>query len=255
MSSDSNLNVTFIFSLNLRYSGTTALAQIIASSPLVGSLNERAEGQWLVPQLGASDRWNPQKPVDWDEVRATWNMQIANNREPSQNFIFEKSPPHLVRFSQLVAVFPNYLAFVYTRNPLGQIASELARFPGEARWDSKEYRGEAARSARDWLEAHERLANLVETYSLPKVSYEHFVREPIDTLRRAGIPEEIVTSIRPRGRIRVKNYRPQPLRDYNRRQIRTLDRDTVTFLTQRLMEREDLLEYFDYLSDLMHSHT
>lgn len=182
-------------------------------------------------------------------------MQIATNKEPSQTYVFEKSPPHLVRFSQLVAVFPNSLAFVYTRNPLGQIASELARFPGEARWDSKGYREEAARGVSDWLEAHERLANLVETYSLPKISYEHFVQKPIETLRTAGIPEEILSSIRPRVRIRVKNYRSQPLRDYNRRQIRTLDRDTVTFLTKRLLERDDLLEYFGYLSDLMPSHT
>src|SRR5690606_7365225 len=83
----------FLFIVTPPFSGSTALAELLHSSPAVGFLQERAEGQWLVPGLCADARWDPTLPVDYAAVQAVWlqRWQQLRQVQPQLQVIVEKS--------------------------------------------------------------------------------------------------------------------------------------------------------------------
>ena len=104
----------FIFWLTFRNSGSTAIAQLLSTNPLVALLNKRGEGQWLVPGMCEHDRWDEAKPVDFDSVKAVWlnrYQQIKARRTDREiKYILEKSPPNIMRIRSLIGLFRKTIA-------------------------------------------------------------------------------------------------------------------------------------------------
>ena len=61
-----------LFLVTPPFSGSTAIAELLRSSPFVTFLEERAEGQWLVPGLAEDHRWDADMAVDYASVQVTW---------------------------------------------------------------------------------------------------------------------------------------------------------------------------------------
>lgn len=79
------------------------MAKILNTSHRTVLLENRGEGQWLVPGLCQEDRWNPDKQVDYASVRAVWmnRFQMLKQFTPGADVVVEKSPPNMVRLEQL----------------------------------------------------------------------------------------------------------------------------------------------------------
>lgn len=118
----------FVFLLTLPYTGSTAIAKIFLTSNLFDSLTDNAEGQWLIPALTSSDRWDENKYINTESLRSVWveKCQILMNKKKI-NFFIEKSPPNLVRIDLIQKIFPNNILIANNRNPYASISSALYR--------------------------------------------------------------------------------------------------------------------------------
>jgi hypothetical protein len=119
----------YLFIFTPPYSGSTALAKILNSTPGSMILNGRAEGQWLIPGLCTNDRWDPWKYIDWESVKLVWSSRVALVEEmvAPVELVIEKSPPNLVRSNALLECFPKHEVLVFNRNPYGYCSSILYR--------------------------------------------------------------------------------------------------------------------------------
>jgi hypothetical protein len=165
-------------------SGSTLLWKLITTSPQVSAF--RLEGQALAKsQLFTRDRWNAQKPIDWEKVKETWRAAW----DLSKPVLLEKSPPHLVRAGQLAAHFPNSYFIVMVRDPYA-FCEGVKR-----RWGSRKSFLSGFtyfNLARFWaICARYQIANQKNLENTLFLSYEELTGRPAETARRllAFVPE------------------------------------------------------------------
>jgi hypothetical protein len=111
--------------------GSTALAKLLLTADGTAALTSNAEGQWLVPAMcEPRARWDPEKAIDYDFVRACWVSAARQAVRPSathQNslLIIEKSPPNMCRYKALVEMLSCMKTniVVMTRDPYATCAS------------------------------------------------------------------------------------------------------------------------------------
>lgn len=239
---------TFLFILTPPHSGSTALAQALNSAHAATLLEERGEGQWLIPGMCQEDRWNPDKYIDWESVKAVWfsRLHFIESLVGKRDVVIEKSPPNIVRIEGLTKHFPKHEFIVFNRNPYACCASILYRnhaprnLPDEKRIEILKDKARLWVFRSEWLKRH------IQTYAPIFFTYEQFCRDPKGTLEKvvAAVPE--LTGINPERLIKVKDYPPQQIIDQNERQIRNLspaDRDAIS---EVLRPHEKLLQFFGY---------
>ncbi len=114
-----------LFVLSPPYSGSTVLAQLLATSPQVASLPD--EGQFVdgVAEHLRVAPWDARRPRPWDDIRATWD-RIWGDERPIR---LEKSPPNLARAAELEARFEDAAFVCLVRDPYAT-AEGLARRRG-----------------------------------------------------------------------------------------------------------------------------
>ncbi len=111
--------------------GSTALAKLLLTADGTAALTSNAEGQWLVPAMcEPRARWDPEKAIDYDFVRACWVSAARQAVRPSathQNslLIIEKSPPNMCRYKAIVEMLScmKTNVVVMTRDPYATCAS------------------------------------------------------------------------------------------------------------------------------------
>ena len=238
----------YLFVITPPYSGSTALAQVLNSAPSSALLQERGEGQWLVPGMGCSDRWDESKKIDWKGVRIVWEKRIALLRALVQNVevIIEKSPPNMVRVDDLVSVFPNHTLLAFNRNPYANCSSILFRHYNVEMLNEKE-RNEAVASLADaWIKRSNWVRKAIEEKGALHFTYEGFCSDTqgcIDQLSEKVPAFQDVDIERP---LYVKDYEPQKISDQNSRQISKLSPEDVVIISQRLNRDSELVSYFGY---------
>jgi hypothetical protein len=117
---------THLFLLSPPLSGSTAVTQLLATSPDVTVFPGNGEGQFLPEAkriLLVDGRWDPQLHVDWQEVKGIFLSYWS----PWKTIRFEKSPPNIVRAAELKQAFENACFLVSIRNPYAQIEGLLRR--------------------------------------------------------------------------------------------------------------------------------
>ena len=84
---DNNIQPHFFFLVTPPYSGSTAIAKILETSHKIMALHSNAEGQWIVPGLCEKDRWDPDKKINYESVKAVWlnTFQKEKKREKRIN--------------------------------------------------------------------------------------------------------------------------------------------------------------------------
>lgn len=238
----------FLFIVTPPFSGSTALAELLHSSPAVGFLQERAEGQWLVPGLCADARWDPALPVDYAAVQAVWlqRWQQLRQVQPQLQVIVEKSPPNMVRLEQLLALFSSTSLLANNRDPYANCASILYRMHGGAELGKAQRLQQLRMLAQHWLLRSAKIRELVSRLDIPLLTYEQFCDAPATLLGKLNLPPGVADSIDLQAQVRVKDYPLQGIANQNRRQTDLLDAADRAAITEVLQPQLDLLDYFSY---------
>lgn len=241
----------FLFIITPPFSGSTALSQILNTAPGSMVLDDNGEGQWLVPALMEDDRWDPNKVIDWESVRAVWMERIGFVQSLVKNvkLVIEKSPPNTVRMDQLANVFPNHAMIGFNRNPYANCASILYRNHAPQEKAEDERARILATLAEDWVFRSTYVKKWVEQFSLLLVTYESFCAAPDEQVAKiqAAIPG--LEGINSRAEVKVKDYAPQGIVDQNPRQISKLSQAERHAISNVLMENAELVSYFGYNPD------
>ena len=94
------------------------------------------------------------------------------------------------------------------------------------------------------------LRDLIERLSLPVLSYEHFCADPLGSVSKLGLPEDLVESIDDGAAISVKGASPMPIVDRNREARSVLGAPDLDLLIERLRAHGGLLDFFGHGEEL-----
>jgi hypothetical protein len=238
----------FLFIVTPPFSGSTAIAQLLHSSPHIGFLQERAEGQWLVPGLCGDDRWDVDKLVDYASVQAVWlsRWQQLQAAAPALQVVVEKSPPNMVRLEAMVAQFRDVSLLANNRDPYANCASILYRMHDGAQLPTTQRQQALRTLAAHWLLRSAKIRELVARYDIPLLTYEQFCDMPAAILPKLNLPQGVAQSIDVQARVRVKDYPMQGIANQNQRQIALLREEEIAVVSEVLERQRELLDYFSY---------
>ena len=238
----------FIFLLTPSYSGSTAIAKLLQTSPHIGSLHNKAEGQWLIPGLKKGDRWEQNKFVDYKSVKTVWlaKYQQIKKERPLCEYIIEKSPPNMMRINELAKQFKSYSLVANNRNPYANCASMLFRNHDVVNLDQQAREKIISNLVDLWVIRSNQIKMLVVNQTIPLLTYEDFCGEPELLIDNLQISEKIKNTINTKQCVQVKDYLPQPIKNQNERQISLLKESDIQLITKQLNNHDDLLKFFGY---------
>ena len=238
----------FLFIITPPYSGSTALSELLNSGYRTMILQEIGEGQWLVPGLCEKDRWNPDKPVDYESVKSIWLAVYQRVKRLTQNIdvVIEKSPPNMMRIEALAAQFRDCSFLANNRDPYGHCASMLYRLHKADELSEQQRKQVLESNAVDWLLRSEKIQELVSLLGIPLLTYEQFCRAPETLLEKLQLPDGVIDSIDPQSSVQVKDYATQGIVDQNARQIAKLTAAEIAHMNTVLARNTPVLEFFGY---------
>lgn len=243
---------TFLFLFTPPYSGSTALAKILNSAHSSMMLHPKGEGQWLIPGLCKSDRWEPEKKIDWSSVKAVWMSRVRMVEElvGRVDLVIEKSPPNLARSAGFLDQFPNHEIIVFNRNPYANCASILyRRYQPESKSEGERI-AILKDLAQNWLSRASYAQKIIKDHSPVSFTYEEFCGDVEATVSKITEKIPLLEGICPELEINVKDYPPQRISDQNKRQIAKLSEKEREAIGQVLKGNEELLNLFGYTADL-----
>jgi hypothetical protein len=216
----------------------------LVSSPLIGLLQERGEGQWLIPHLSVDARWEPNLPVDYSEVKKVWFKVMSAN--PEYELFVEKSPPNMVRFPKLRECFQNSISIVNNRNPYANCASILYSMHKKTLDEVKQRQRILHKLAEQWVLRSQLLLQLKDTFKLPQCTYEEFCANPKSLLPLLSLSKTQRESVQVDTLVQVKDYPLQGIVNQNERQIGLLNEQDVKIINEVLQSELSLLDAFGY---------
>jgi len=231
---DNNNQPHFLFIITPPCSGSTALSQLLNTSDKTMILQNRGEGQWLIPGLCDKDRWSEKKEVNYSSVKAVWLNKYQEQRRLNQNInvVIEKSPPNMMRIEKLSSQFKNFSLIANNRNPYANCASILYR-----------------RNNADNLNSDQRkkiLSDLLQGWLSKSIKIQELVSNPSDILDLLNLPDGISETINTSACVKVKDYDVQPIINQNERQISNLKSKEIEWLSNSLKASSNLLKFFSY---------
>lgn len=238
----------FCFIVTPPFSGSTALAELLRSSPLVTFLEARAEGQWLVPGLCADARWDAGLPVDYTSVQAIWlhRWQQLHAADPALRVVVEKSPPNMVRLEALAAQFSDVSFLANNRDPYANCASILYRMHAGEQLAAVPREQQLRTLAAHWVLRSAKIRELVSRLDIPLLTYEQFCDAPAAILGKLNLPPGVAQTIDVQTQVQVKDYPMQGIANQNQRQIALLRDEEVAAISEVLAPQQALLDYFGY---------
>jgi hypothetical protein len=245
---DTDNEPLFIFIVTPPYSGSTALCKLLNTSHRSMLLDPRGEGQWLVPGLSNSQRWQAELAVDYESVRAVWLNKFQSVQALTQTIdvVIEKSPPNMVRMEQLSSQFKSCSFLANNRDPYANCASILYRHHDADNLDTDRRISIVQKLAADWQFRSEYIRKLVEKKSIPLVTYETFCDDPASVISALDIAENLKASINPVAEVQVKDYGQQPVFNQNERQISSISRQEIAAISSVLVKDRHLMDFFGY---------
>lgn len=239
----------FIFLLTLPYSGSTAISKVLNTSPYSMILQERAEGQWLIPNLSDKKRWDANKIVNLESLKSVWlnTYQTVNLHTESIDVVVEKSPPNIMRIEDLKKCFHRNLFIANNRNPYASCASMLLRVNDDNNLEDLPHNNKIIKSVRFWIERSYQLKTIIEDYKVPLITYEEFCDNPVKIIEHlTNAPIKFINSINFSSPVKVKDYKPQGIVNQNNLQISKLSSQDLENITAELEPHIDLLRFFGY---------
>jgi hypothetical protein len=195
-----------------------------------------------------ADRWNPDKEIDYESVRAVWlsAYQTLNAMNLSICGLIEKSPPNMMRLDRLFSLFDHVTMLANNRDPYASCASILHRMRNAASFSSDQRIGILETLAGDWVNRSRFIAALLDVHGCPLLTHEEFCADPSRVISVPGMPLEVSASMSPSRLVHVKDYGPQPVMCHNQRQISLLSLTEIQVIGTVLAIHPDLLDRFGY---------
>ena len=245
---DKNKQPHFLFLITPPYSGSTAIAKILDTSPKIATLTPRGEGQWIVPGLCEKNRWDPEKEVDYESVKAVWLnvLQEKMKSTPNIDVVIEKSPPNIMRIDKLSSQFDDYSFLANNRNPYAICASALYRIHDPENISKIKRKELLDELAQNWVLRSLRIKEAIINNSIPLLTYEEFCQNPRSILKLLRLPEGVVDTINVNAKVKVKDYKVQSIANQNERQMSNLTSDDFDCISHVLDKDSTLLGYFGY---------
>ncbi len=245
---DENDQPHFLFIITPSNSGSTALLELLNSSHGTMILQERGEGQWLVPGLCEKDRWNPEKKVDYLSVKSVWLSKYQKVKRLVQNVdvVIEKSPPNMMRIEQISSLFRDCSFIANNRDPYANCVSRLYRSHDADNLSADSRKEILAHLTNDWIKRSLKIQELISRLNIPLLTYEEFCHNPSSVLNILNLPNGVSQTIDPNVSVKIKDYRVQPITNQNERQISNLKEEEIEYISHLLMPSNNLLEFFDY---------
>ena len=238
----------FFFLITPPFSGSTAIAKLLNTSQRTMTLTSNGEGQWLVPGLCEQDRWNPNKKVDYESVKAVWLnvFQKEKKQNPHVEVVIEKSPPNMIRIEQLSSQFTDYSFLANNRDPYANCASILYRNYDPDNISSTKRKELLEQLAKAWLMRSNKLKEFITNHEVPLLTYEQFCQKPSSILEVLELPEGVSDTIDINAKIKVKDYKVQSISNQNERQISNLTNSDIESIGFILKNESALLNFFGY---------
>lgn len=238
----------FLFIITPPYSGSTALAKLLNTSNRTMLLHKKGEGQWLIPGLCSSDRWEADKNVNYESIRAVWLHSYQKRKKSDEciDVVIEKSPPNMVRIERLAAMFGSVSFIANNRSPYASCASILYRRYNGSKIGEEERLKILGELVETWLKRSYRIKEIVEQFNIPLVTYEHFCDDPSSIKQALSTPEGVADSINPNANVKVKDYKAQKIMNMNERQISLLTGKERDYLTAILANHDEMMNYYKY---------
>ncbi len=249
------MSLSWALMLTMPNGGSTAVARMLLTAPGTIALQDKAEGQWLVPEMSAPGvRWDPSSAMDYGEIRSIW-MAAALQAASGPSLVIEKSPPNLCRWAALADMLSDMPVhiLVLTRDPFAICASWNSRVGAErigTNWGwpgpAPETEDEFFRSlGRIWLLRARHLSAARER-SLHWMRYEDVAVDPAATIAALGAKLPVLLGADPGRVMKVKDYPPQTIRNMNAEQIATLTPRQLAIIAEGLAEDPALVTGFGY---------
>jgi hypothetical protein len=158
-----NMQPHFFFLITPPFSGSTAIAKLLATSWRTMLLTPNGEGQWLVPGLCEPDRWNPEKQINYESVKAVWlnTFQKQYKLNPHIDVVIEKSPPNMMRIEELSSQFIDCSFLANNRDPYANCASILYRLHSPENMNLQKRKDALKKIAQFWLMRSHKLKEII----------------------------------------------------------------------------------------------
>lgn len=185
--------------------------------------------------LAGKDRWDPLKQIPWERVKRVW-YEEWDLKKP---ILLEKSPPHLVRASQLEENFPNSYFIISVRNP-------YAFCEGLSRRHSKN-RGSYYNIAKFWIMCcRYQIRNIEELRNNIFLSYEELTNNPSHASGKIVefLPDLHQMSLDQQFTVFEKSMK---IANLNEKQISKLSDGDIYEINQVLKEHPDIMSFFNYM--------
>jgi len=244
-----NYEPNFIFLLTSPNSGSTVISQVFNNSPLVSQLQQRGEGQWLIKGLCSNDRWNAEKVVDKRSIRSVWISECYNRYKTNGSLYFiEKSPPNMMRIEILQSIFPKHILIANNRDPYANISSMFYRHTKNIETlKASKREAKLIQLANGWINRSVILKKIINDQNVPYLSYEKFCQNPNllqDLIDNSKFGGHITLDFK--SNVKVKDYEPQGIHDFNSKQIARLTNSDIKVITSSLRDSDELLSFFGY---------
>jgi hypothetical protein len=241
-----------LFLLSPPLSGSTAITQLINTSPNVTVFPGKGEGQHLPVArniLFVDERWNPDLPIDWGKVRKIFFQYWS----PLRSIRFEKSPPNIVRAIELEHAFKKSLFLITLRNPYAQIEGLLRR-----QWPFNKYGPQSSPSypltpkvaAEFWIKlAKYQLYNMEHLKNTCFFTYEELTERPDDTIKKITDFLPALDALDIESKFTAHNITGQPINGFknlNQQKINNLTKQQIEEMNMVLRDHKDLLGTFHY---------
>ena len=114
---------SYLFILCPPYSGSTVLWKLVSTSAAVSSLPR--EGQHLpeVKEVMRNKAWHSEVKLPWQNIKEVWHGYW----DRSKPLLVEKSPPNLIRASEIVEYFNPVYFLLMVRNPYAHCEGLIRR--------------------------------------------------------------------------------------------------------------------------------
>lgn len=238
----------FLFIITPPYSGSTALSELLNTSHRTMILQERGEGQWLVPGLCEKDRWDQDKEVNYLSVKAVWLNKYQEIKRLTQNIdvVIEKSPPNMMRMERLSSQFRDFSFIANNRDPYANCASIFFRHHDADNLSPDKRKEALSGLAKAWIMRSLKIQELMSRFSAPLLRYEEFCDNPSKVLSMLNLPDGVSRTINPNASVKVKDYPIQSITNQNERQINKLTAEEIEHISYILASSSELLEFFGY---------
>ncbi len=228
-------------------SGSTAIADFVAQIDAIEGFNRRYEGQWLVRKVMVDERWKRKTKVNYKRIRTVWLQAFHRQRakNPKLKYIFEKSPPNMLRYEGLSKLFGDTRIIVNIRDPYANISSIVHRYHGFTEVDDVKKMQILQKAAAAWQRRAKTLRRIVTKGNCKLLTYEQFCVDPIVILRLFNL-DEYNNIVNANYKVNVKDYGSGEIRNMNEGQIAKFSSTDISVISQELGKRPQLLKFFGY---------